>query len=96
MILGKVVGTVVSSQRADGLDTPVYLLIETCDQQGQGQQQFLVALDLMGAAPGEIVLLSQGSAARQTAVTDGKPLDAVTIAIVDQLDQGGTLTYHRA
>ena len=95
MILGTVVGTVVSSQRADGLDAPSYLLIDKCDQHGRQKQDFLVALDLMGAAKGEIVLLSQGSAARQTKMTDDKPLDAVIIGIVDQLDEGGTLTYQK-
>ena len=86
----------MSSKRADGLDAPSYLLIGTCDQHGRQQQDFLVALDLMGASRGEIVLLSQGSAARQTSVTDDKPIDAVIIGIVDQLDEYGTLTYQKA
>jgi microcompartment protein CcmK/EutM len=96
MLLGTVVGTVVSDKRADGLDAPSYLLIDACDQHGREQQNFLVALDLMGAAKGEVVLLSQGSAARQTAVTDDRPIDALVIGIIDQIDEGGTLTYQKA
>lgn len=96
MLLGTVVGTVVSSQRADGLEAPSYLLIEKCDQHGRQKQDFLVALDLMGASRGEMVLLSQGSAARQTRVTDNKPLDAVIIGIIEQVDEFGTLTYQKA
>jgi microcompartment protein CcmK/EutM len=78
------------------MDAPSYLLIDTCDQHGRQKQDFLVALDLMGASRGEVVLLSQGSAARQTIVTDDRPIDAVIIGIVDQVDESGVLTYQKA
>ncbi|GAK50439.1 ethanolamine utilization protein EutN/carboxysome structural protein Ccml [Candidatus Moduliflexus flocculans] len=95
MNLGLVAGTVVSNRRADGISAPTYLLIEQCDQQGKGKHDYLVALDLVGAGRGEVVLLGQGSSARQTTVTDNRPMDAVVIAIVDTIDEHGTTVYQK-
>ncbi len=95
MILGTVAGTVVSSKRADNIDAPKYLLVEQCNQQGIGKKSFLVALDLVGAGHGEVVLLSQGSAARQTTVTDDRPIDALIVGIVDLIDEKGTIRYKK-
>ena len=95
MILGKVVGTVVSNKRADQIEAARYLLIDQCDQQGRGKNDFLVALDLIGAGYEEIVLLSQGSAARQTTITDNRPMDAIIIGIVDLIDEQGNIVYKK-
>lgn len=45
-----------------------------------------MAVDSVGAGVGEVVLVAQGSSARQTAFTKNKPVDAVIMAIVDKLD----------
>ena len=95
MTLGIVAGTIIASRRADGIAQPVYLLIERCNQQGAGKRAYLVALDLMGAKRGEMVLLSAGSSARQTALTDDKPIDAVIIGIVETIDMRGVVTYQK-
>lgn len=95
MTLGIVAGTIIASRRADGIAQPVYLLIERCNQQGAGKRDYLVALDLMGAKRGEMVLLSAGSSARQTALTDDKPIDAVIIGIVETIDMRGVVTYQK-
>lgn len=95
MNLGIVVGTVVANRRADGINAPTYLLIDQCDPSGKGKQDMLVALDLVGAGYGEMILLGQGSSARQTAVTDNRPMDAVIIAIVDSVDEHGQTVYQK-
>ena len=95
MILGRVVGTIVSNCRADQIDAARYLLLEQCDQQGTGKKDFLVGLDLIGANYGEIVLVCQGSAARQTTITYDRPMDAVIVAIVDMIDEHGELVYRK-
>ena len=95
MTLGIVAGTIIASRRADGIAQPVYLLIERCNQQGAGKRDYLVALDLMGAKRGEMVLLSAGSSARQTALTDDKPIDAVIIGIIETIDMRGVVTYQK-
>ena len=50
------------------------------------QNKFVVAVDSVGAGVGEIVLFASGSSARQTSLTQNKPVDAVIMAIVDKLD----------
>jgi microcompartment protein CcmK/EutM len=47
-----------------------------------------VAVDAVGAGAGEVVLYATGSSARQTGLTDGRPVDAVIMAIVDEYDVG--------
>ena len=47
----------------------------------------------IGAGVGEVVLYASGSSARQTKVTKDRPVDATVMAIVDQLEVGGTLKY---
>ena len=95
MILGTVVGTVVAEKRADRIEAAKYLLIDQCKQHGTGKNSFLVALDMIGAGPGEMVLLSQGSAARQTALTDNRPMDTIIVGIVDCIDEQGTVVYKK-
>jgi microcompartment protein CcmK/EutM len=41
------------------------------------------------------VLLSQGSAARQTPTTDDRPIDAVIVGIVDLIDQENKVLYRK-
>jgi len=95
MILGMVVGTVVSERRADQIEAARYLLIDQCDQHGSGKNDILVALDLIGAGYGEMVILSQGSAARQTKITDNRPMDAIIVGIVDLIDEQGNVVYQK-
>ena len=95
MILGMVVGTVVSERRGDQIDAPRYLLVEQCDQTGTGQNDFLVAIDMVGANSGELVMIGQGSAARQTEITYDRPIDAVIVGIIDLIDEHGKEVYRK-
>jgi ethanolamine utilization protein EutN/carbon dioxide concentrating mechanism protein CcmL len=54
-----------------------------------------VAVDAVGAGPGEYVLYASGSSARQTVVTDQRPCDAVIMAIVDNWEIDGVVKYHK-
>ncbi len=89
MTLARVRGTVVATMRSDGIENPRFLLVEECDQKGRGRNEFLVALDLVGAERGQLVLLTQGSSCRWTPATDNKPMDVLVTAIVDTIDQAG-------
>lgn len=95
MILGKVVGTVVSSSTRIDIPGAGYLLIEKCSQSGEQKNDFLVALDLVGAAKGEMVMISEGSTARETPATAGKPLDAIVVGIVDLIDENEKVVYQK-
>ena len=93
MNLGKVVGTVVSTQKEPVLDGIRFLLVRLVDVDGKETSSFVVAADAMGAGPGEMVLTAAGSSARQTALTDKKPVDNVIMAIVDTWEVGGETKY---
>ena len=47
----------------------------------------------MGAGPGEMVLTAAGSSARQTTMTQNKPVDNVIMAIVDTWEVNGATKY---
>jgi microcompartment protein CcmK/EutM len=91
--LARVRGTVVATKRADKVDAPKWLLVEECDQRGVGRGEYLVALDMVGAERGQLVLLTQGSSCRWTFRTEDKPMDTLVVAIVDQIDQGGAALW---
>jgi microcompartment protein CcmK/EutM len=55
----------------------------------------VVAVDAVGAGPGDLVLYATGSSARQTIQTKDKPCDAVVMAIVDSWDVGGANVYEK-
>ena len=93
MNLGKVVGTVVSTRKEPVLDGIRFLLVRLVDPDGKDTSAFVVAADAMGAGPGEMVLTAAGSSARQTTMTDKKPVDNVIMAIVDTWEVGGETKY---
>ena len=69
------------------------LVGEECEQSGRGREESLVGLGMVGAAPAELVLLAQGSSCRWTLETDDRPIEAMIIAIVDEIDERGTMAY---
>ncbi|MCF8261316.1 MAG: EutN/CcmL family microcompartment protein [Melioribacteraceae bacterium] len=86
MILGKVIGTVWSTRKDENLVGAKFLIVRELDLELNPKKDFVVAVDSVGAGFGEIVLVAQGSSARQTTLTNNKPVDAVIMAIVDKLD----------
>lgn len=82
-------GTVVATKRADGVQGAKWLLVEECDPQGTGKGDCLVALDMVGADRGQMVLLTQGSSCRWTIRTEDRPVDTLVVAIVDRVDRRG-------
>jgi len=95
LLLAKVKGTIVSTKKADTIWGTKYLLVQICDYREKLRKQFVVALDLVGAGVGEVVIIAQGSSARQTKMTFEKPIDAVIAGIVDLIEENGTITYRK-
>jgi microcompartment protein CcmK/EutM len=93
MNFAKVAGTVVSGARTDGIKEARYLLVEDCDQAGAGRNEYLVALDIIGADRGQLVLLTQGSSCRWTVEAEDRPIDTLIVAIVESVDSCGTVLY---
>jgi len=93
MTLARVRGTVVATKRADAIDGAKWLLVEECNQRGEGRGEYLVGLDMVGAERGHLVLLTQGSSCRWTRRTDDRPMDTLVVAIVDSIHGGGAALY---
>jgi len=95
MLLGRVTGTVVASAKDERLENFKLLVVENISPDGNPTSGYAVAVDAVGAGPGEVVLYVTGSSARQTTVTDKRPTDATIIAIVDAVDIGGKTVFRK-
>jgi microcompartment protein CcmK/EutM len=95
MLIGKIVGTVVSARKDPKIEGLKLLVVRQLDIQGREGSSYVVAVDSVGAGIGEVVLYATGSSARQTAVTDKRPVDAVVMAIVDTWEIGGEVRYDK-
>ncbi len=96
MIFARVSGSVVCTQKDEKLVGCKLLLVQPVDLAGAAKGNPLVAVDAVGAGEGELVLLVQGSSARQTSRTQGNPVDAVIFAIVDTVEQGGKVVFSKS
>lgn len=96
MLLGKVMGTLVSTQKDEKLKGLKFLVVEKLDLQGAPTGAFVIAADAVGAGQGEVVVYVAGSSARYTAATEGRPADATIIGIVDTWDLNGKVQYQKS
>jgi len=95
MFLGKVVGTLVSTQKEASLDGLKFLVVRRLTIDNQDERGYVVAADAVGAGLGEVVMVATGSSARQTVMTDKRPCDAVVMAIVDSWEVDGQEKYSK-
>jgi microcompartment protein CcmK/EutM len=93
MILGKVIGTLVASRKEPTIEGLKLLVVRACDVDGTPNGGIVIAADAVGAGIGEVVLYASGSSARQTEVTNNRPVDATVMAIVDQVAVAGETRY---
>jgi len=95
MLIGRVIGNVVSTKKDEELVGLRLLLVQGVDKQGQTAGQMVVCADSVGAGEGEVVLFAGGSSARQTEVTKNRPVDHVIMAIVDEVTIEGRTFYRK-
>lgn len=95
MKLGRIVGTVVSTTKDEKVDGLKLYIVRDLTMKMAAKDSFVVAADSVGAGVGEVVLYASGSSARQTKATDGRPIDACVMAIVDQIDIGNALVFNK-
>lgn len=89
MKLGRVIGSVVATRKDPSLEAAKLLVVENLSPTMEREGGYVVAVDAVGAGPGEVVLYCSGSSARQTQTTKDRPVDAVIMAIVDSFDANG-------
>ena len=81
MLIGKVVGSVVSTRKCDNLVGNKFMIVEPIPSLKIDNR--IVAVDKVGAGIGELVLVAQGSAARIGCGDDRAPIDAAIVGIID-------------
>ncbi len=96
MIIGKVVGTVVATRKEEELAGLKFLAVSPIDlRTGAVKDGGVIAVDAVGAGVGEVVLYASGSSARQTTITNNRPVDATIMAIVDTFEVDDEVLYQK-
>ena len=86
MLMGRVVGEVWATRKDSGIDNMKLLIVSQIALEDRATTgAYVVAVDSVGAGVGEVVLVAQGSSARQSELTKNRPVDAVIMAIVDDI-----------
>jgi microcompartment protein CcmK/EutM len=94
VVIGKVTGTVVATRKEEELVGLTFLAVAPIDlATGEVKGGGIVAVDAVGAGVGEVVLYASGSSARQTTITQNRPVDATIMAIVDTFEVDGETLY---
>jgi len=97
MLIARVIGSAVSTIKATKLNTLKLLIVQEATVGNELlDRPPLIAADAVGAGEGELVFIVTGSSARYTDQTEGTPVDAAIVAIIDSLQVGGKTTFRKA
>ena len=96
MRIARVVGTAVSTIKESSLVGHKLLLVREASESNELTGPVFVAVDVVGAGSGELVMVTEGSAARHSGTTSGQPVDAVIMGILDSLEVDGTVTFRKS
>ncbi len=89
MIIAKVTGSAVAILKHDALRSTKLLLVSPTDVHGAVCGGPMIAVDLVGAGEGELVMVSQWGSARLAAGNAMPPVDAAIVGILDSLTYEG-------
>lgn len=96
MFIAEVVGSVVASHKTENMDGLSLRIVRKITQELEPSDTYAVAVDVVGASEGELVLVASGSTARQTHLTDARPCDALIMAIIDTWQIDGQVKYTKS
>lgn len=96
MLFARVVGNVVCTRKDDKLVGTKLLMVQPVGLDDKPRGGALVSVDAVGAGTGELVLLVQGSSARQTTKTENTPVDCTVFAIVDTIEKDGKIVFKKS
>jgi ethanolamine utilization protein EutN len=87
MILSKVIGTLVATQKNQSLREYKLLITQPIDLNGTFIGRDVIAIDHVDAGVGDTVLVMQeGTGARQILKREDIPVHSVVVAVVDGMD----------
>jgi microcompartment protein CcmK/EutM len=86
MIIGRILGTVVSSQKDERLLGKKLLIVKPINLDGSDQNGYVVSVDTVGAGFHERVIVVGGSSARLAEGNKDCPVDSAIIGVIDSMD----------
>lgn len=86
MIIGRILGTVVSTQKDERLHGKKLLIVRPINLDGSDQSGYVVAVDTVGAGFHEKVLVVGGSSARLAQGNQDCPVDSAIVGVIDTVD----------
>ena len=95
MLIAKVMGTAVASAKHSALSSTKILIICPTTVDGDISGEPLLAVDLVGSGPGELVIVSQGSSARMATDYKNSPVDAAIVGILDSLQYDDKIRFRK-
>ncbi len=89
MIIARIIGTVVSTQKDERLNGKKLLIVKPINLDGSDQSGYVVAVDTVGAGFHEKVLVVAGSSARLAEGNKDCPVDSAIVGVIDTVDVNG-------
>lgn len=86
MIIARIMGTVVSTQKDERLQGKKLLIVKPINLDGSDQGGYLVSIDTVGAGFHEKVIVVGGSSARMAEGNKDCPIDSAIIGVIDEID----------
>ncbi|MFT3746305.1 MAG: EutN/CcmL family microcompartment protein [Pyrinomonadaceae bacterium] len=86
MIIARIMGTVVSTQKDERLHGKKLLIVKPINLDGTDQSGYVVSVDTVGAGFNEKVIVVAGSSARLAEGNKDCPVDSAIIGVIDEID----------
>jgi len=86
MILAKVAGRITSTIHHPDMAGYKLLVCDKLNDRGEPNGGYVIAIDNIGAGAGEtVIILDEGTGARQVLDADGMPVRSVIVGVVDDV-----------
>ena len=95
MQIALVIGSAVATIKDGALHGRKLLIVREADVAGDPVGPPRVAVDTVSAGAGDLVIVTGGSSARETDMTERTPVDLVIVGVIDSLELSGKVSYRK-
>lgn len=86
MFIGKVVGSLWATRKTENTRGIKFLIIQPYNLNKNPNTDTVVAVDVLGAGEGELVMVAYGKAARVAVGNENMSIEAAVIGIIDEYE----------
>ncbi|MFV0387626.1 MAG: EutN/CcmL family microcompartment protein [Pyrinomonadaceae bacterium] len=86
MRIARIIGSVVSTQKDERLNGKKLLIVRPITPDGKDIDDYVVAVDTVGAGFHEKVLIVSGSSARMAEGNKDCPVDTAIVGVIDEIE----------